>query len=296
MLTLNYHHLRYFWAIAHEGSFTRAAARLNVSPSALSIQLQQLEDRLGHALFERGKKRQLRLTEAGRMALDHADVIFRAGDELVSTLKGRESSSRQTLRIGATATLSRNFQLEFLRPLTGRADVELVVRSGSFDELMGQLRDHVIDVVLSNVPASHDPAAGWHSHLVQEQPVGLVGRRERGRKRFRFPEDLRTTPVLLPGLRSNIRVAFDLLMARLEISPTIVAEVDDMAMLRLLAGECPGVTLVPPVVVQEELRLGKLVQRCRIPQIRETFYAITRERRFPNPLVRDLLSRRGKHR
>lgn len=296
MPALNYHHLRYFWAIAHEGSLTRAATRLNVSPSALSIQLQQLEERLGHALFERGKRKQLSLTEAGRLVLDHADVIFRAGDELLSTLKGRGSRDRQPLRVGASATLSRNFQLEFLRPMIGRADVELVVRSGSVDELVGQLRDHAIDVVLSNVPAPYDTSAGWHSHLVHEQPAGLVSRRQRGLKRFVFPDDLRTTPVLLPGPRSNIRVAFDMAMAQFDIQPLVIAEVDDMAMLRLLACECHGVTLVPPVVVQDELRQGKLVQRCRIPQIKESFYAITRDRRFPNPFLRELLSVRIKRR
>jgi LysR family transcriptional activator of nhaA len=296
MSPLNFHHLRYFWAIAHDGSLTRAAGRLNVSPSALSIQLQQLEQRLGHTLFERGKRKQLRLTEAGRLVLDHADVIFRTGDELLSTLKGRGSSDRQILRIGATATLSRNFQLEFLRPLIERADVELLVRTGSINELVAELRDHTIDLVLSNNPAPHDVGSGWHSQLVHEQPVGLVARRERRRKRFRFPEDLRTTPVVLPGPRSNIRVAFDLLMAKSDIRPVILAEVDDMAMLRLFACECPGVTLVPPVVVQDELRSGQLVQKHRIPAIKESFYAITRERRFPNPLLRELLSRHSKMR
>jgi LysR family transcriptional activator of nhaA len=47
MADLNYHHLRYFWTIAHERHLTRAAERLHLSPSALSIQLRQLEERLG---------------------------------------------------------------------------------------------------------------------------------------------------------------------------------------------------------------------------------------------------------
>ena len=87
MATLNFHHLRYFWVIAHERSLTKAAARLHVSASALSIQLRQLEERLGQALFER-KNRRIELTEGGRIALEYADAIFRSGEELVSTLKG----------------------------------------------------------------------------------------------------------------------------------------------------------------------------------------------------------------
>jgi len=87
MADLNFHHLRYFWVVAHRRHLTRAAEALHVSPSALSIQLRQLEERLGHALFER-RNRKLILTEAGRIALEHADTIFRAGQELLSTLRG----------------------------------------------------------------------------------------------------------------------------------------------------------------------------------------------------------------
>jgi hypothetical protein len=52
----------------------------------------------------------------------------------MSTLQGRPAASRQVLRVGALTTLSRNFQLEFLRPLVGRSDVELIVRSGTMRE------------------------------------------------------------------------------------------------------------------------------------------------------------------
>lgn len=287
---LNYHHLRYFWAIAHERSLTRAAERLHVSQSALSVQLRQLEEQLGHGLFERGRKR-LALTESGRIALDYADTIFRAGDELVSTLQGRGAAGRQVLRIGAVTTLSRNFQLELLRPLLSHDDVEIVVRSGTLRELLVQLEAHTVDVVLANMAVPRDAHTRLYSHLLAEQPVSLVARPVRARRQFQFPDDLRDTPLIVPSLQSNIRVAFDLLLEQAGVRPRIVAEVDDMAMLRLLARESSGVTLVPPVVVQQELAERRLVERCRIPQIRETFYAITPSRRFPSPILRDLLAR-----
>ena len=121
MAELNYHHLRYFWAVAHDGNLTRTAERLNLSQSALSTQIKSLEARLGHKLFER-RGRQLVLTEAGRISLEHADTIFGAGEELLSTLKGA-GASQQVLRVGALSTLSRNFQMQFLRPLLGRPNV-----------------------------------------------------------------------------------------------------------------------------------------------------------------------------
>ncbi|CAN5902189.1 LysR family transcriptional regulator [soil metagenome] len=291
MSFLNYHHLRYFRAIANEGSLTRAAGRLNISQSAISTQLRSLEDSLGQQLFHRQNK-SLVLTEAGRIALDYAESIFRAGEEMAAVLKNEASGRRRVLRIGAVATLSRNFQIALLRPLIGRADIELVVHSGNLRDLLAQLRAHTLDVVLSNLPVRRDADTDWHSHLLDEQPVSLVGKRTRQRNKFRFPEDLRNTPVLLPSLDSNIRSGFDLILERAGIRPIIAAEVDDMAMLRLLACEGAGLALVPPVVVRGELDSGLLVERHRIPQLSENFYAITPSRRFPNPVLRELLQKK----
>jgi len=290
MKALNFNHLRYFWAVAHEGGLTRAAERLNLSQSALSVQIQKLEHQMGHPLFERVGKR-LVLTEAGQIALDYADTVFQAGDELMSTLEGRPLANRQVLRVGALTTLSRNFQLEFLRPLVGRVDVELIVRSGTTRDLLAQLEAHAIDAVLSNSAAERDARAPFRNHLLNQQPVSLVGRPRPGKPSFRFPEDLRSEPILLPSLDSDIRVGFDHLLNLAGVRPIILAEVDDMAMLRLLAREREGVTLVPPIVVRDELDSGVLVEHCKIPQLTESFYAILQNRRFPNQLLGDLLTR-----
>ncbi|PZO01386.1 MAG: LysR family transcriptional regulator [Alphaproteobacteria bacterium] len=289
MAALNFNHLRYFWAVAHEGGLTRAASKLNLSQSALSVQIQKLEHQLGHPLFERVGRR-LVLTEAGQIALDYADTVFAAGEELISTLGDRPVDRLQVLRVGALTTLSRNFQMEFLRPLVARADVELVVRSGTMRDLLGQLEAHAIDVVLANSTAPSDARSPLRNHLLDEQPVSLVGRPRSGRA-FRFPDDLATEPLLLPSRDSEIRVAFDRILETAGIQPLVLAEVDDMAMLRLLAREREGVTLVPPIVVRDELESGVLVEHCRIPNLKERFYAIVRTRRFPNRLLADLLDK-----
>ena len=288
MSGLNFNHLRYFWAVAHEGSLTGTAKRLNLSQSALSVQIQKLGRQIGHPLFDRVGKR-LVLTEAGKIALDHADTIFKVGDELLSTLAGSQAI-RQVLRVGALTTLSRNLQLEFLRPLVGRSDVELIVRSGTMRDLLAGLEAHVLDVVLANSAAQRDATTRFRNHLLNRQPISLVGRPRPGKAAFRFPEDLRFEPILLPSLDSEIRAGFDNLLDLAGIRPNILAEVDDMAMLRLLARESDGVTLVPPIVVRDELQSGVLVELCRIPQLTETFYAITSNRQFPNQLLGGLLN------
>lgn len=289
MALLNYHHLRYFRAIANEGHLTRAAQLLNISPSALSTQLKSLEETLGQPLFSRTQK-SLTLTEAGQIALDYAESIFRMGDELVDTLTHQSGRQRQLLRVGAVSTLSRNFQVGLLGPLFGRTDVELVLRSGNFRDLLAQLKAHTLDVVLSNFPVKRDAETPWHSHLLAEQSVSLVGLpKPRKSRPFRFPEDCETTPLILPSQDSNIRASFDLYVDKVGIRPQIAAEVDDMALIRLLASEGAGVALVPPVVVKHELENGILVEYHSIEEIRETFYAITPSRRFPNPILSEII-------
>lgn len=290
---LNYHHLRYFRAIATEGALTGAAVKLGVAQSSLSVQLKQLEESIGQPLFRRESK-SLLLTEAGRIALDYAETIFRSGDEMISVLQNSPTNRRRVLRVGAVATLSRNFQLACLQPFIGRHDVELVLRSGSLQELLRQLKAHTLDLVLSNLPVRRDAETEWHSHLLEEQPVALVGEKPRGKRKFKFPEDLETSPLLLPTLDSNLRASFDLVMEREGIRPVIAAEIDDMAMMRLLARDGAGIALVPPVVVAGELKRGQLAELYRFSDLKESFYAISPSRRVPNPLVEELLRKAKK--
>lgn len=287
MSELNYNHLRYFWAVAHDGNLTRTAERLNLSQSALSVQIRKLEDRLGQTLFER-RGRQLHLTEAGRIALDHADSIFATGEELLGTLKAT-GRVRQALRVGALATLSRNFQLGFLRPLLGRGDVDVIVRSGGAAELLRSLEAHNLDVVLVNQAPPRDAVTPFVSYRLAEQQVSLVGVPALLEGRGTLADLLARHPVILPTADSSIRTGFDALTERMGIRPQIAAEVDDMAMMRLLAREGFGLAVLPPIVVKDELATGALVEAELLPGIAETFYAVVIQRLFPNPLVRLLL-------
>jgi LysR family transcriptional regulator, transcriptional activator of nhaA len=288
MPQLNYKHLRYFWAVAHQGNLTRAAEQMNVSQSALSMQIAKLEHELGHSLFER-RGRQLLLTEAGRIALDHADTIFAAGAELLGTLGEQRSQLRQVLRVGAIATLSRNFQIGFLRPLLERNDVELVLRSGNYADLLAALEAHRLDIVLTNSALTRDAATPWVAHRIAEQPVSVIGSRGFDSAGRGLPELLASEPLILPTPESSIRAGFDALVERLGIRPTFVVEADDMAMLRLIAREKKGLAILPPIVVRDELSSGVLSEIAQLPDLVETFHAITLRRRFPNPLLRGLL-------
>ena len=126
---------------------------------------------------------------------------------------------------------------------------------------------------------------GVEVQLISPREAGMLGPVTR-------PDDLQGAPLLLPGAQGAVRAAFDRLLQAAGIVPRVLAEVDDMAMLRLLARETGALALVPPVVVADELRQGALVERCSIPQLVESFYAITTQRRFPHPLLREMLAER----
>jgi LysR family transcriptional regulator, transcriptional activator of nhaA len=291
MARLNYHHLHYFWAVAKEGNLTRAAAHLHVSQSALSTQIRQLEEQLGQTLFER-RGRELVLTESGHLALGYADTIFASGTELLALLKDGRRAKRQVLRIGAVATLSRNFQDNFLAPLLQRDEVDLVLQSASLQDLLARLRAHTLDLILSNrrVQASADDP--WRCQRIARQPVSLVGpARPAGAPAFRFPAELAELPLLLPSRDNDIRTSFDLMCEQWGLRCRVRAEVDDMAMLRLLARDSGAVALLPSVVVQDELRSGALVEHARVPDLFEDFYAITVPRHFGPPVLGELLAR-----
>ncbi|MEM6828050.1 MAG: LysR family transcriptional regulator, partial [Pseudomonadota bacterium] len=248
----------------------------------------------GHDLFER-RGRNLEITEAGRIALDHADDIFRTADHLSATLDSAEGQ-RRVLRIGALATLSRNFQMRFLEPVLGRDDVEVVLRSGTQDSLLRGLEGLSLDVVLTNLSPARDAGSPYLVSRLDDQPISLVGAPNRASATRQSVVDLiRKHPLILPTPETSLRAGFDALIERHGLDrhgivPRIAAEADDMAMLRLLTRADVGVAVIPPIVVRDELEAGSLVELCRLEDLHEIFWAVTIRRRFPNPLLSEVLA------
>ena len=278
MSRLNLNHLRYFRAVALEGNLTRAAERLNLSQSALSVQVRALEERLGHALFER-RGRGLELTEAGRMALDHAETVHAASEALIAALEGADD---RPLRVGALNTLSRNFLARTLRPARGA--VRLSLRTGTHEGLLAGLEALELDLALTDRPA---PAGPFRSLRLAEMRAVLAGPPEwMGAEAAAL---LARRPLVVPARGNAIRDALGRWLAGAGIAPRIAAESDDMATLRLLAREGFGIAVVPPVVVEAELAAGALAAREAPGEPVETFWAITAPRGLPHPALPALL-------
>ncbi|MFM9927730.1 LysR family transcriptional regulator [Variovorax sp. H27-G14] len=288
---LNFHHLLYFWRVAKVGHLTQVANELHVSQSALSNQIRQLEDRFGEALFER-KGRRLLLTDTGQTVLSYAENIFGLGQELLGRLQGSDGSMVR-LRMGSVATLSRNYQENWIQPLLADPTVRLTLESGMLEELLSRLLQHQLDVVLANEAVPADPDRPLHCRFLGSQDISLVGPAQTWQGRtLRIPEDLGGLELALPGPRHAVRGQFDALCVAAGVTPRLRAEVDDMAMLRLVARDSGWLTVLPEVVVQDELRVGALVTVGRSSQLKENFYAITTLHRHRMERLERLLAQR----
>lgn len=289
MSRLNYHHLYYFWQVAKTGNLTKAAHQLHVSQSALSSQIRQLEDSMDAELFQR-VGRSLILTEAGSRALVYAEDIFSKGEELESLLRTGITTTHKTLRIGTLATMSRNFIEGFIEPLINQDESSYSLHSRRQTSLLNDLSNHHLDVGLTNIEVISGGQDLLQSQLLARQPVSIIGPAELALNKKVFAKRYRDYAWILPSGDIPIRSAFDSFCAQHQFQPKVVAQADDMAMLRLLARDSGVLTVLPNVVVRDELQSGRLVAYLQLPNIYENFYAVTIKRQYSHPLVNQLLS------
>jgi LysR family transcriptional activator of nhaA len=286
---LNYHHLYYFWRVAKQGNLTKTAASLHISQSALSAQIRQLEGSLGVELFAR-VGRQLRLTDSGQSALAFAEEIFTRGEELELLLgQGIEPAVRR-LRIGVLTTMSRNFVESFIEPLLRRPNVQYQLQARGQVNLLNALANHEFDLALTNQQVVSGNQELWQCQLLARQPVAILGPPHLHLSNP-FPQGYGDCDWVVPVADSPLRSAFDSFCAQQQFKPRIVAEADDMAMLRLLARDTGALAVMPEVVVKDELQQGKLVHYLTLPNAFENFYAVTVKRQLANPLVSELINR-----
>lgn len=289
-INVNYNHLYYFWMVAKEGNLTRAASRLFIAQSALSSQIKKLEHQLGKALFEK-EGRGIALTEAGIIAFSYAEKIFQMGNELNNLLKHQLDANNTILKIGVVSSLSRNFVQNFIKPMLNRTDVQIHLISGSEVALLPQLKDHRLDLILSNSLQNIHQQGLYRIKPVAKQQVSLVGKPLQAGQVFNLKEDLHQYRLLLPGVGNELRSRFDQLCEAQQLKYQVMGEINDMPALRLLARDSDGVALIPTVVVQDEIKAGILQEYCKLPDVFERFYAISLKKQFEPEMLKLLLTR-----
>lgn len=289
MQHLNHHHLFIFWTLAKQGTFTSAAETLLIAQSAVTSQIKNLENILGLELIDRSNRRKPILTEAGKKVLEYADSIFEASSELLKWAKQGDLAKQQILRVGALSALSRNFQFEFLRPVVGDLDVKFEITTGDQDKLVKLLREHSLDLILSSHNIQPEGKSPFHSHVLTKSPFVFVVATKHFKRGLSLREILSQKSLYIPGHNFEARPELDALFERLRIVPKILGEIDDVALLRIFALRSGDVVVIPLMGVKDDLTNKSLRILKNAGKIEQKFYAITRQRKFPNPLVEKLI-------
>jgi LysR family transcriptional regulator, transcriptional activator of nhaA len=283
---LNYHHLRYFWTVAKEGSLRRASEKLRVSQPSMCTQIKLLEASLGETLF-RPSGRSLELTEFGQLVYGYAEEIFSIGSEILRATQQAPSARVLRLQVGIVDSFPKLMSYEILRPvLEHQPPVHLTCHEGKLADLVSQLNTHRIDVVLSDEPSSPGIAGRAFNHLIGSSSITFCAMPGLAKTlKGRFPKNLHGTPALLPTQNCNLRRDLEKWFQTVGVEPRVVAEFEDAALTKIVATSGKGFIAIPTVVASETVERYGFVPIGRTKEVETHFYAITAERRFTHPAI-----------
>jgi LysR family transcriptional regulator, transcriptional activator of nhaA len=286
MSGLNLKHLRYFWAVAANGSIARAAEILHLTPQTISGQLRELEEQMNARLFEKSG-RNLALTDTGRIVFSYADEMFRLGDEMQDVLAGRIPGAALTLTVGVAMVVPKLLAYRVLEPVLKMADpVRLVCQEAPLADLLADLSVHKLDLVLADSPISPALNIRAYNHLLGESGISFFATQKAARKyTAKFPRSLDAAPMLMPTASSALRRMLEQWFERQAIKPVVVAEFEDRALMKAF-GEAGAGIFTSPTAVEDDV-VAKYGVRVigRSEDIKERFYAISAERRIKHPAV-----------
>lgn len=283
---LNYHHLRYFWTVAKEGSLARAAERMHVSQPAISEQIRELENGLGEKLFRR-EGRSNRLTDAGQIVFGYAEEIFALGREMMSAVKQRPGAKTLRLYVGVSDSFPKLVTNEILKPVFAMPqEVHVICREGKLCDLLPQLAAHRLDLVLADEPAPSSANLKVSSHALGETGTTICAEKRLAVKLGRdFPASLNRAPALLPAENTTLRRAVESWFREQKIQPRVVAEFDDLALMKVMAAEGRGFIALPTIAAKDALAHYGFRAVGEARNCRTGLFAVTAERRIAHPAV-----------
>lgn len=285
----NYRHLHYFWTVAREGGFSRAAARMGVAVQTVSAQVRELEKSLGHQLLK-PEGRSVALTEAGMAALQRAEEIFQLGQELPELVRQAATEPAVRLAVGLSDGISKLAAHAMVEPVLQTSALRLVCHEGELEQLLGELAMHHLDMVLAGQPAPSRPALRLASHRIAEAPVDWWGPAAlvRAAAMREFPQSLTDLPVLLPTSHSALRPQLDRWFERHGLRPRVAGEFEDSALLAVFAARGLGVFPVSRLGAGDLGLMRGLRLLGRSDDLHEEIHLIRSRRGQHHPLVQQI--------
>lgn len=250
--------LRYFLAIAEQGSFSKAAATVYVAQSALSHQLAQLEEELGQPLFHR-LPRGVELTPAGRAFHPHAVSILRQVDDARHSVSQAAGEVFGKVIFGIPHSVSQALALPLLKAVRAALPrVELELTEELTGNLIPQLRTGLIHLAVLFDDGQLDE---FRCHPLLDESLLLISPADAADAPS-GPISLRDAlrlPLILPAPPHGVRPIVEAAAKHAGLAaPNVIADISSISILRtsLLAGL--GHTLLPPMPLLHELERGEL--------------------------------------
>ena len=289
---LNYRHLYYFWVVAKEGGMTRAAHRLGMAVQTVSTQVRELEVALGHTLLK-PEGRGLRLTEAGIAAMHQADQIFHLGEQLPDALRDATSVPSVRLGVGISDGLPKLVVPHLLQPAMQEPNLRLLCHDGEFEDLLGELALHRIDMVIADRPAPLNPAMRLYTSPMGASRIAWYATPElHQRVHAGFPQSLGAVPLLLPTSHTAVRARIDQWLARHHIRPRIAGEFEDSALLKTFGASGMGVFPAASLVNENLMQRYGVMPVGDCSGVEEHFFSITSEKKIQHRLLAQILKQK----
>ena len=286
MRHLNYNHLLYFWTVANEGSIARASESLHLTPQTISGQLKLLEQRVGAPLFQR-VGRGLVLSETGLFVKQYADEIFSLGAELAQRVKSESPHVPVTLNVGIVNSIAKLIAYRIVQPaLELEEDLRIICCEADLDQLLGELAVHRLDLVISDrpIPAGLNVKA-YNHHLGESGIAFFAPKSSAARYRRNFPDSMDGAPLLVPVKSTVLRRGLDDWFERGGITPRVVAEFDDSALLKAFGEAGAGLFPAPIAIAAQVEQMYHARVIGEVDGVTESYYAISPERKLKHPAV-----------
>ena len=274
MRNLRLDQLQTFTEVIARGSFSAAAERLQLSQPAVSLQIRELEKRLGVRLIERVGKRATP-TVAGLELLDHAQRIAGAVSTALDGMAGHASGALGRVRIGTGATACIYLLPPVLRDLRRRfASLEITVRTGDTADMLKALEENNLDIGLVALPA---PGRMFEvTPLLKDAFVAVAAADDDPLPKVVTPQTLTKRPLVLYEAGGNTRRVVDTWFAKAGIAPTPVMDLGNVVAIKKLVGAGLGCAVLPKIAVRDSGPGGPIVSRPLSPKLHRTLALVMR--------------------
>lgn len=273
MNSLNLEHLKAFVAVIDCGSFSAAAERLSLSQPAVSLQVRQLEKRLGATLIERVGRR-AKPTAAGAALLVHAGHIDAAVASAINAVAPHASGALGRLRLGTGATACTYLLPPLLRDLRRRHPrVEITVTTGNTVDIVRAVEENNIDLGLVTLPAG---GRSLEVEPVCDDEFVLVAPREMVLPARITAAVLARLPVMVYEPGGNTRRLIDDWFARNGITLQPVMSLGNDEAIKAMVAAGLGCAILTAMPAERERRSGALQVRSLSPRLHRTLAIVVR--------------------